>query len=165
MQAPGKLPEVADRRLERVPRRSGQRRRLPVALDLALQPPQGEERRRQPLLRSVVEVALQPPPLRVARRHQAQTRCAQLLDRVQEVPLQAVALHRDPHRGDERLEELGPLEETRLVREGTIDPADLKRLTVTDSVDEAVTAILDAATRRFGLSYHTPVKRRWFLGE
>jgi uncharacterized protein (TIGR00730 family) len=55
--------------------------------------------------------------------------------------------------------------DTRLVREGTVDPADLKRLTVTDSVDEAVTAILDAATRRFGLSYHAPVKRRWFLGE
>ena len=33
----------------------------------------------------------------------------------------------------------------RLVREGVIDPADEKRLTVTDSVDEAVTAIVDAA--------------------
>jgi uncharacterized protein (TIGR00730 family) len=55
--------------------------------------------------------------------------------------------------------------ETRLVREGTVDPGDAKRLTVTDSVDEAVTAILDAATRRFGLSYRAPVKRRWFLWE
>jgi uncharacterized protein (TIGR00730 family) len=55
--------------------------------------------------------------------------------------------------------------EARLVREGTVDPADLKRFTVTDSVDEAVTAILDAATRRFGLSYHPPVRRRWFLVE
>ena len=55
--------------------------------------------------------------------------------------------------------------ETRLVREGTVDPGDVKRLTVTDSVDEAVTAILDAATRRFGLSYHPPVRRRWLLGE
>jgi uncharacterized protein (TIGR00730 family) len=55
--------------------------------------------------------------------------------------------------------------ENRLVREGTVAPGDVKRLTVTDSVDEAVTAILDAATRRFGLTYHEPVKRRWFLGE
>jgi predicted Rossmann-fold nucleotide-binding protein len=55
--------------------------------------------------------------------------------------------------------------ESRLVREGTVEPGDVKRLTVTDSVDEAVTAILDAATRRFGLSYHPPIKRRWLLGE
>jgi uncharacterized protein (TIGR00730 family) len=55
--------------------------------------------------------------------------------------------------------------ETRLVREDTIDPADVKRLMVTDSVDEAVEAIVDAATRRFGLSYHAPVKRRWFFWE
>jgi uncharacterized protein (TIGR00730 family) len=55
--------------------------------------------------------------------------------------------------------------EMRLVREGVVDPADPKRFTVTDSVEEAVTVIVDAATRRFGLSYHPPVKRRWFLWE
>jgi hypothetical protein len=55
--------------------------------------------------------------------------------------------------------------ETRLVREGVVDPADPKRFTVTDSVEEAVAAIVDAATRRFGLSYHPPVERRWFLWE
>jgi hypothetical protein len=55
--------------------------------------------------------------------------------------------------------------ELRLVREGVVDPADAKRFTVTDSVEEAVTAIVDAATRHFGLSYHPPVKRRWFLWE
>ncbi len=55
--------------------------------------------------------------------------------------------------------------EMRLVREGVVDPADPKRFTVTDSVEEAVAAIVDAATRRFGLSYHPPVERRWFLWE
>jgi uncharacterized protein (TIGR00730 family) len=55
--------------------------------------------------------------------------------------------------------------ETRLVQEGTIDPGDAKRLLITDSLDEAVTAIVDAATRRFGLTYRPPVKRRWFLWE
>jgi uncharacterized protein (TIGR00730 family) len=55
--------------------------------------------------------------------------------------------------------------ETRLVRDGVVDPADPKRLTVTDSVEEAVAAIVDAATKRFGLSYHPPLRRRWFLGE
>ena len=53
----------------------------------------------------------------------------------------------------------------RLIREGVVDPADPKRFTVTDSVEEAVTVIVDAATRRFGLSYHPPVEQHWFLGE
>jgi uncharacterized protein (TIGR00730 family) len=54
---------------------------------------------------------------------------------------------------------------SRLIREGVIDPADEKRITVTDSVEEAVTTIVDAATRRFGLSYRPPLRRRWFFGE
>jgi uncharacterized protein (TIGR00730 family) len=54
--------------------------------------------------------------------------------------------------------------EDRLVREGTVDPADPKRLTVTDSPAEAVAVIADTAVRRFGLSYRRP-RRRWFLGE
>jgi hypothetical protein len=55
--------------------------------------------------------------------------------------------------------------EMRLLREGVVDPADPKRFTVTDSVDEAVTVIVDAATRRFGLTYHAPVKPSRILGE
>jgi predicted Rossmann-fold nucleotide-binding protein len=55
--------------------------------------------------------------------------------------------------------------ETRLVREGTVDPGDTKRLVVTDSVDEAAAAILDAATRRFGLTYHPTIRRHWIYGE
>jgi len=55
--------------------------------------------------------------------------------------------------------------ETRLVAEGTVDPADPKRLLLTDSVEEAVTVIVDAATRRFGLSYEPPVRRWWLFGE
>ncbi|PYM61905.1 MAG: TIGR00730 family Rossman fold protein [Candidatus Rokuibacteriota bacterium] len=54
--------------------------------------------------------------------------------------------------------------EERLVPEGTVDPADPKRLIVTDSPAEAVAVIADAAVRRFGLSYRRP-RRRWFLGE
>jgi uncharacterized protein (TIGR00730 family) len=53
--------------------------------------------------------------------------------------------------------------EGRLVREGTVDPADPKRLLLTDSVEEAVESILDAATRRFGLTYEPPARRRWLL--
>jgi uncharacterized protein (TIGR00730 family) len=52
-----------------------------------------------------------------------------------------------------------------LVRTATIDPADVARITLTDSAAQAVDAILDAAMRRFGLKYHEPVRRRWFLAE
>ena len=67
--------------------------------------------------------------------------------------------------GQEFWQPLMDFVEMRLVREGVVDPADPKRFTVTDSVEEAVTVIVDAATRRFGLSYHQPVKQHWFLGE
>ncbi len=56
--------------------------------------------------------------------------------------------------------------ETRLVPEGTIDPADPKRLFLTDSAEEVVAVVTDAAARRFGLTYRVPrVKRRWYLWE
>ena len=61
--------------------------------------------------------------------------------------------------GQEFWQPLMDFVEMRLVREGVVDPADPKRFTVTDSVEEAVTVIVDAATRRFGLSYHPPVKQ------
>ena len=67
--------------------------------------------------------------------------------------------------GQEFWQPLMDFVEMRLIREGVVDPADPKRFTVTDSVEEAVTVIVDAATRRFGLSYHPPVKQHWFLGE
>ena len=53
----------------------------------------------------------------------------------------------------------------RLVKEQTIDQADLDRLIVTDSAEEAVAAITEVAKRRFGLTYGPRLKRRWFLGE
>jgi uncharacterized protein (TIGR00730 family) len=53
----------------------------------------------------------------------------------------------------------------RLVAEETIAPDDVGRITVTDSVTEAVGAITDVAMRHFGLTYGPRIKRRWFLGE
>lgn len=55
--------------------------------------------------------------------------------------------------------------DTRLVREGTIDPADAKRLVLTDSPGEAVAGIKDIALRRFGLTYGPRLHRHWYLGE
>jgi uncharacterized protein (TIGR00730 family) len=53
----------------------------------------------------------------------------------------------------------------RLVKEQTIDQADLDRLIVTDSAQEAVQAITEIAMKQFGLTYPGRIKRRWFFGE
>jgi len=55
--------------------------------------------------------------------------------------------------------------ETRLVKEGSIDPVDAARLVVTDSPRDAVDSVTEAAMRRFGLTYGPRMKRRWYLGE
>lgn len=48
-----------------------------------------------------------------------------------------------------------------MVREGTISPEDAERWTITDSPEEAVSAIVQAANARF----HLDLKPRWILGE
>jgi uncharacterized protein (TIGR00730 family) len=53
----------------------------------------------------------------------------------------------------------------RLVRARTIDAVDLERITITDSAEEAVQVITDAAKRRFGMTYGSRMKRRWIFGE
>jgi len=53
----------------------------------------------------------------------------------------------------------------RLVKEQTIDQADLDRLIVTDSAQEAAQAITEIAMKQFGLTYPARLKRRWFFGE
>jgi uncharacterized protein (TIGR00730 family) len=52
-----------------------------------------------------------------------------------------------------------------MVKEGTIDRADLDRLIVTDSPEEAVGSITETAKRAFGLTYGSRMRRRWFFGE
>jgi uncharacterized protein (TIGR00730 family) len=47
-----------------------------------------------------------------------------------------------------------------LVREGAIDQADFDRLTVTDSAEEAVEHIREAAIRKFGLHYVERARQR-----
>jgi uncharacterized protein (TIGR00730 family) len=53
----------------------------------------------------------------------------------------------------------------KLLPAGTIDPVDVDRITLTDSVSEAVALIRDTAIRDFGLTYRPRIKPRWFLGE
>jgi len=52
-----------------------------------------------------------------------------------------------------------------LVADGKIRQEDFDRLTVTDSTEEAVTLIREAALNRFGLTYSTrgPRRRRWLF--
>src|SRR5262245_39363115 len=52
-----------------------------------------------------------------------------------------------------------------MVKQKTIDQADVDRLIVTDSAHEAVLAITDVAKRRFNLTYGTRIKPRWIFGE
>jgi uncharacterized protein (TIGR00730 family) len=53
----------------------------------------------------------------------------------------------------------------RLLKEETIDPADVARWIVTDSPAEAVALIRERAMTRFGLTYGPRAKKRWWLGE
>ena len=53
----------------------------------------------------------------------------------------------------------------RLVANKTIDPADAERIVVADSPQEAVDAIAEVAMHRFGLTFASRARRRWFLWE
>ena len=53
----------------------------------------------------------------------------------------------------------------RLLPAGTIDAADVDRITLTDSVSDAVALIRDTTMRDFGLTYRPRVKPHWYLGE
>jgi uncharacterized protein (TIGR00730 family) len=53
----------------------------------------------------------------------------------------------------------------RLLEGGKIDAADLERILVTDSPEEAVRSVTQVALGQFGLTYGPRAKRRWFLWE
>jgi uncharacterized protein (TIGR00730 family) len=53
----------------------------------------------------------------------------------------------------------------RLLASGTIDPADYQHFFVTDSAEEAVRHVTDAAVGQFGLAFGPKAKPRWYLWE
>jgi uncharacterized protein (TIGR00730 family) len=56
----------------------------------------------------------------------------------------------------------------KMLEEKTISPADAELLMITDSPDEAIAYIADAAEKKFGFKWtkkEKRLKRRWFLGE
>lgn len=52
-----------------------------------------------------------------------------------------------------------------MVSERTIAPVDLSKLIVSDEPGEVISAITDTAMKRFGLTYASKMKPRWWLGE
>ncbi len=78
--------------------------------------PQVVGEREQLLLRAVVEVALQPAPLRVARRDDAGARGAQLADLGEQLGAQRLVLHGEPGGGSERRLELLLVQERAVVQ-------------------------------------------------
>jgi uncharacterized protein (TIGR00730 family) len=52
-----------------------------------------------------------------------------------------------------------------LVREGTIDAADVDRMLLTDSPDEAVAVVRERGLRDYGLTYGPRARPRWWLLE
>ncbi len=68
--------------------------------------------------------------------------------------------------GKEYWEPLLTFFKERLVKEGTIDQLDAERIVVTDSPEEAIALITEAAVKKFGFKWSQRLqKRRWFLGE
>lgn len=53
----------------------------------------------------------------------------------------------------------------RLVKDQAVDAEDARRFLVSDSPDEVVGAITEVALKRFGLTYGSRAKPRWYLGE
>jgi uncharacterized protein (TIGR00730 family) len=53
----------------------------------------------------------------------------------------------------------------RLLEQHTVDAADIDRILVTDSAEDAVRGIKEVAIQRFGLTYGPRYKPRWYLGE
>ena len=76
-----------------------------------------ERQRHQPLLRAVVEVALEPATLDVGGLDEPEPRGAQLLEAGAEVGLQALVLERETRGGDDRVHELGVVAQRRVVDE------------------------------------------------
>jgi uncharacterized protein (TIGR00730 family) len=67
--------------------------------------------------------------------------------------------------GSEYWEPLLAFLRDRLAAERTIERADLERITVTDSPEEAVGTVTRVGMDRFGLKYGRPPRRRAMLGE
>ena len=120
-----------------------------------------ERERDEPLLRAVVEVALEPPPLGVARLDDARPRRAQLLELRAHLGLQALVLEREPGRGGDLVDELLVVEQAgRVPEHGDVASLpDEARSLLTLAVDRASARRPDGPARA-GRRARAPDRRR-----
>ena len=111
---------VGERRARLVEQRTGGGR---VAVEPRVGEPERHRDRHQPLLRAVVQVALDPPPLGLRGLDDPRARRAQLLEPGAQLGLQALVLEREPGRRAGRGDELGLVGQRRVVDERRDPPA------------------------------------------
>ena len=88
-----------------------------VGRERALCEGERQRERHEPLLRAVVEVALEPPTLGVGGLDEPRPGRAQLLEARAQLRLQALVLEREPGGGDDPVDELGMVAQRRVVDE------------------------------------------------
>ena len=115
--------------------------RLGVAAEVAAEHAELERERDEPLLRAVVEIALQAAALVVPRLDDPLARAAQLLEPRPQLHVQARVLERDAGRGAHGAEELGLVVERRVVQQDR----DLRPVVALDRRDRA--AVVRAGER------------------
>ena len=122
------LAQLGQRLGELGARRRDQLRGVGVVADPVLQQAQLQRDRHQPLLRAVVQVALEPPALGVAGGDDPLARCLQLVEPHVGLGQEALVLERDGRRRAGGLEQLGILVERGVVDErGDLPPVALDR--------------------------------------
>ena len=113
------LAQLLDRDLELVGRRREQLVDLGVCFraELALRAPELERQRHEPLLRAVMEIALDPAALLVRRGDDARPRLLHRLELRPDLGMEARVHEREARRGGDRLDELRLLAQRRVVDE------------------------------------------------
>ena len=101
------MTEIFDRAFGLFERACDDRLELRVAAHEHCEPAQLEQDDDEALLRSVMEVALDPAALDVCRFDEAQPGRVQLFQLDDKIAVQTITFHRDPHRRYERVQEDG----------------------------------------------------------
>ena len=96
-----------------------------IGAELRLREPQCERERDEPLLRAVVQVALEPPALGVGGLDEPRARPLQLAELHLELPLQPLALEHQPGARERAFQQLTLVEERSVVLEQRQRPAEL----------------------------------------
>src|SRR4029453_8184513 len=118
--AVGKLAQLTKRCLGLTHGRFEKGRNVRLALRLGCRPCEAQivGESEEALLRTVVEITLEPTPFRVAGRDDTRPRDAEILDLSSHLGLELLVLHGDTGRGEDLLEQTGLVEQALVVHEG-----------------------------------------------